>query len=301
MENVHQLRVFATLAQNLSFTRTAEALFLTQSAVSHQIARLERELAAELFVRHGRSVSLTPAGQALLRHVRQIFACLEEATTAVRKATRPELGRLRIGASLGACQYIIPETLREFRESFPGYGLTILPGDTPRVSERLVEGSIDLGIVIRTDKRATFRYDELFEDELGVLVNPLHPWAKAGAVNRRELADQDWILYSRSSTTFGLVERYLTKQQVPLGEFVEMGSLEATKELVKLGLGVSVTARWICLPEISTGALAWLPLPGARLKRSWCIMANAGKPASVAEQTFIGLCKAVGANLAGPG
>src|SRR4249919_1283822 len=119
MEDVHQLRVFAAVAENLSFTRAAEVLYLTQSAVSHQIARLERTLGVTLLDRQGRSVSLTPSGKVLVQHARRVFAALDDAATATKQASQSDAGRLRIGASSTACQHIIPEALREFRESFP--------------------------------------------------------------------------------------------------------------------------------------------------------------------------------------
>jgi DNA-binding transcriptional LysR family regulator len=297
MDDVHQLRVFRSVAENLSFTRTAEILFLTQSAVSHQIARLERELGTPLFLRQGRSVSLTHAGATLLKHTRHIFAALDEAEAAVRQTTRPDLGRLRVGASVNACQYIIPEALREFRESFPGYSLSITPGDTPAISELLADGAIDLALMLRTERRPTLRYHDLFTDELGFLVSPLHPWAKAGRADRKELASQHLVVYSRNSATFRMIERYFVRQQVPLRDWIELGSTEAIKELVKLGLGISITASWIARPELQSKSLAWLPLPNMRLKRTWCVASQASKDLSVAEQTFIGLCKAVAADL----
>src|SRR6476659_4047351 len=99
MEDVHQLKVFLAVAENLSFTRAAETLFLTQSAVSHQVAALERSLDTPLFDRRGRAVTVTPAGRVLADRARRVFAALDEAEFAVRSAAKPGLGRLRIGAS----------------------------------------------------------------------------------------------------------------------------------------------------------------------------------------------------------
>jgi DNA-binding transcriptional LysR family regulator len=298
MEDVHQLRVFMAVAENLSFTRAAQALFLTQSAVSHQVADLEKKLATPLFVRHGRSISLTPAGTVLTEQAARVFASLRDAETAVRTAARQDLGRLRVGASSTACQYIIPESLREFRECFPGYTMSIMPGDTPLVTEKLLDGSIDLGLLIRPDRKLKLSYHELMTDELGFLVSPLHPWARAGKVDRRGLPDQRMVLYSRASETFRLVEKYFLRSGAPLRDWTELGSMEAIKELVKLGLGVSIIAKWIALPEISQRSLVWLPLPGMKLKRVWCIASTGGRELSIAEQTFIGLCQTVAKDLA---
>jgi DNA-binding transcriptional LysR family regulator len=297
MEDVHQLRVFMAVAENLSFTRAAQTLFLTQSAVSHQVADLEQKLASPLFVRHGRTISLTPAGLVLVEQCRRVFGALHEAEVAVRQAARQDLGRLRVGASSTACQYIIPESLREFRECFPGHTLSIMPGDTPLVTERLLDGSIDLGLIIRPDRKVKLTYHELMTDELGFLVSPLHPWARTGKVDRRQLADQRMVLYSRNSETFRMVEKYFIRSGAPLRDWTELGSMEAIKELVKLGLGVSIIAKWIALPEISQRSLVWLPLPGMKLRRVWCIAAAGGRELTIAEQTFIGLCQTVARGL----
>jgi DNA-binding transcriptional LysR family regulator len=297
MIDVHQLRVFLAVAQNLGFTRAAERLGMTQSAVSHQIANLESAVGCALFTRQPRTVSLTDAGLVMAQHARKVIAALEEAQAAVRQVAKPNLGRLRIGASSSACQYIIPEALREFRECFPDYTLSITPGDTPLINELLLEGSLDLGVVIKYERQRKLVYHELFTDDLLFLVSPLHPWAKAGRVERSQMASQRMVLYSRGSTTFQILERYFAKMRVPLHDWIELGEMGAIKELVKLGLGVSVMAPWAARAEIAEKSLVVLPPPGGHLKRNWSIATPRGHTLSVAEQTFIGLCQSVSANL----
>jgi len=294
LEDVHQLRVFTAVAESLSFTRAAEVLFMTQSGVSHQIARLEKSIGARLFERESRTVSLTSAGRVLLDHARRVFIALEHAVTATRQASDPNSGTLRIGASITACRYIVPEALREFRESFPAYSLRIMPGDGPLVTQALLDGSLDLGILVRQQQkqaRSKLAHHELFEDELGFLVSPLHIWAHGGKVDRRELSQQRMILYNRQSTTFQLIEQYFVRARAELRDWIELGSVEAIKELVKLGLGVGVTGRWTARTEIEEGSLVWLPLPGKSIRRTWCIASTAGRTASLAEETFVDLCK----------
>jgi DNA-binding transcriptional LysR family regulator len=295
--DVHQLQVFLAVAEKLSFTRAAEGLFLTQSAVSHQIAKLERSAGCELLIRQGRTVTLTPAGREMAHQARRVLAALDEAGAAVRRVARPDQGRLRIGASSTACQYIIPEALREFRECFPGYSLSITPGDSPAMVERLLDETIDLALMIRPERQRKLAYHDLLEDELHFLVSPLHPWAKAGRVDRRQLGEQPMVLYGRHSATYRLVERYFLKMGVPLRDPIELPDVGAIKELVKLGLGVSVTAEWVARPEVADKSLVLLPPPLGRLRRNWCIATPAGRRLSVAEQTFVGLCQNVAAQL----
>jgi DNA-binding transcriptional LysR family regulator len=257
------------------------------------VARLEQAIGAKLFDRQARTVSLTRAGRTLRDHARRLFAAMEDAIAATREAADSDSGTLRIGASITACQYIVPEALREFRESFPGYVLRINPGDGPLVAQGLLDGSLDLGIVVRHQKQAKLTYHDLFTDTLGFIVSPLHRWAKAGKVDRRELSQQRMILYNRQSTTFRLVEQYFVRARAELRDWIELGSIEAIKELVKLGLGVSVAGPWTTRQETKDGSLVWLPLPGAPLRRVWSI-AHAGRTLSLAEQTFVGLCQSAG-------
>jgi DNA-binding transcriptional LysR family regulator len=297
MENVHQLRVFAAVAETLSFTRAAERLFLTQSAVSHQIAKLERELGVSLLERNGRSVALTVAGRTLLTEARRVFAQIETALEATRQAADNARGRIRIGASNTACQYILPEALREFRECFPAYTLSIVPADSPASIEHLTTDAIDLALIIRPDRARKLTLHHLLEDELKLIASPLHAWARTGRPDRRTLSTQRMILYSRGSATSRLVEQYFAKMQVSLQGWIELGDIGAIKELVKIGLGISVMAPWVAQQEIDRGSLVALPLPARPLKRRWAVATLANRRLSLAEETFIGLCQAVAAKI----
>jgi LysR family transcriptional regulator, low CO2-responsive transcriptional regulator len=298
MLDVQQLTVFMAVAEKLSFTRAAEGLFLTQSAVSHQIANLERRMGCELFTRQGRSVALTPAGHEMAFQARRVFAALGETEVAVRQAARPEQGRLRIGASTTACQFIIPEALREFRECFPEYSLSVVPGDSPAMVDAVLNDHVDLALLIKPERQRKLTFHDLFDDELQFLVSPLHPWAKAGGVDRRRLGEEPMVLYGRGSATYRLVENYMARLGTPLRNPIELPDIGAIKELVKLGLGVSVTAEWVARPEVAQKSLALLPVPVGKLRRKWCVATLAGRRLSVAEQTFLGLCQNVAGQLA---
>ena len=119
----------------------------------------------------------------------------------------------------------------------------------------------------------------------------LHPWAKAGRVERAEIPRQNYILYNKHSVTFRLIEDYFRREEMVLNTVIEVGSMEATKELVKLGIGVSILAPWIAQKEIEEGSLVALPLGRRKLQRRWGILHWRGKRLNLAEETFIGLCE----------
>lgn len=114
-------------------------------------------------------------------------------------------------------------------------------------------------------------------------------------MERAEIPREHHILYSRNSLTFQLIEDYFRREDMVLNTVIEVGSMEATKELVKLGLGVSILAPWISKQEIDEGSLVTLPLGRRKLTRRWGILQKRGRPRALAEEMFIGLCEAAAA------
>lgn len=295
--DTRQLRAFVSLAQTGSFTTTARQLHLSQSAISHSIKALEEEVQCRLLDRLGKSVTLTLAGEQLLGHAQRILAEMDEARQRLRDLGKWGQGRLRIGASPTSCQYLLPKVLREFKESFPHCLIQIEPGDTPRALELLHNQRIDLALGLEPRQLDSLEFRPLFKDELRFLVSPLHPWARAGRVDRSEISNQRFILYTRTSYMADLIEGYFRREALVLPTSIELGNMEAIKELVKLGLGVSILAPWVAQRELSEGSLHALPLGPRKLERSWGILLRKGQHLSLAQQTFLGLCTAVSDNL----
>jgi DNA-binding transcriptional LysR family regulator len=285
-----QLRAFRVLARIGSFTQTARELHLTQSGVSHSIKALETEIGCRLLDRLGKKVVLTQAGEQLLKHAEKILDEMQAARESLTQTGKWGRGRLRLGGTTTACQHILPAVLREFKESFPDHTISLEPGDTAALVQALLQQRIDLAIALAS-REAQLEFQPLFTDELHFVVGALHPWARAGHVDRAEIPRQNYILYHPPSTTHGLIEDFFRREAIALKAVIKVGSLEATKELVKLGMGVSILAPWIAKKEIAEGSLAALPLGRKKLQRRWGILSCRGKPFTLAEETFIGLCK----------
>jgi DNA-binding transcriptional LysR family regulator len=286
-----QVRAFSVLARTGSFTQTARELHLTQSAVSHSMKALERDIGCRLLDRLGKKVVLTQAGEQLLHHATKILQEMENARESLLHLGKWGRGRLRLGASTTACQHLIPPVLREFKESFPDHVITIEPGDTPELVASLLRHRIDLALSLEPDNEPQLEFHHLFTDELHFIVGALHPWAQAGRVERDDVPRQNYILYNKHSVTFRLIEAYFRQEEMVLNTVIELGSMDATKELVKLGLGVSILAPWIARKEIQEGSLVALPLGRRKLQRRWGIIHWRGKRLNLAEETFIGLCE----------
>jgi DNA-binding transcriptional LysR family regulator len=241
----------------------------------------------------GKKVLLTQAGETLLHHAEKILQEMSGARSALEQLGKWGRGRLRVGASTTACQYILPPVLREFKESFPQSLITIQPGDTRKAIELLHANRVDLAITLEPRGEEQLEFHPLFTDELVFLVGAMHSWAKEGHVSRVDMPKQNYVLYNKGSYTFRMIEEYFRQEDMVLNTVIEFGSMDAIKELVKLGLGVSILAPWIAQKELQEKSLVSLPLGRRKLKRNWGIIHWRNRRLTLAEETFLGVCKSV--------
>ncbi|GAB5562347.1 MAG: LysR family transcriptional regulator [Synoicihabitans sp.] len=284
-----QLLAFTTLARHNSFTAAAKELFLTQSAVSHAIKSLETELGVRVFDRVGKKAHLTLAGERLLEHADKILREMQDARSGIEELQSWGQSRLRVGASTTACQYLLPSVLREFKQSFPECVIRIEPSDSPVMGDSLRANEIDLALMLRPPTRDDIAFRPLFADTLEMYVAPTHPWARRHEISNEERGSETFILYNKSTYTHRMVSDYLQGSGVNLHNPIEMGSMEAAKELVKIGLGVGVFARWVVRKELAEGSLVARPLGREPLKREWGFGHLRGRELGLAEETFLGL------------
>lgn len=292
-----QLQAFAILARTGSFTVTAREIFLTQSAVSHSMKALENDAGCRLLDRVGKKVILTQAGEQLLKHAKVVLREMEVARDGIEQLGRWGCGRLRVGATATLCTSLLPAVLREFKESFPHSHIQVEPGDSRNLVTCLEEQRIDLALMLSDAADTRFDRVPLFSDELTFVTDPLHPWAKMGMPLRTEIAGQNLIIYRKSSQTFRMVDAYFRAEDIVLNTVMELGSMEAIKELVKLGLGVSIVAPWVVQRELEERSLVALPLGRRRLRRDWAVTYWRGRRLTLAEETFVGLCRSAVENL----
>jgi LysR family transcriptional regulator, low CO2-responsive transcriptional regulator len=288
-----QLRAFFSLAKHGSFTVAARELCLTQSAVSHSMRALEEDLGCRLFDRMGKKVLLTLTGEQLLPHAEKILKQMAQARAEITKLSQWGQSRLRICASTTACHYILPEVLREFQRSFPKVQIAIEPGDTIQAVELLEGKAIDCAICLQPEREEPFAFRPLFSDELLFLVGAEHPWAKTGHVERSEIPEQNYVLYNKGTYTFNLIERYFRAEDIALNTVIELRSMEAIKELVKLGIGISILAPWVVEKELSEGSLSAFPLGKRKLKRQWGVLHWRNPNLPLAQTQFIEICARV--------
>jgi DNA-binding transcriptional LysR family regulator len=240
----------------------------------------------------GKKAVLTPSGEQLLHHAERILREMQTARESLERLGNWGKGRLRLSASTTACQYIIPPVLREFKNTFPEHIVTIEASDTPGAVDSLLQGRVDLALSLESGSEPQLHFQPLFTDELFFVVGAEHPWASVPHIPRAEIPKQSFIYYNKNSVTFRLVENYFRREDMVLNSVIEVGSMEATKELAKLGLGVGIMARWAARKEIEDGSLIAVPLGRKALRRHWGILHWRSKRLTLAEERFVALCKA---------
>lgn len=286
-----QLRTFVSLARTGSFTATAKEVFITQSAVSHSMKALESDLDCRLLNRVGKKTTLTLEGEHLLQHATKILFDMNAARNTIEKLGKWGETRLRVGATLSACQHLLPGVLRQFKKSHPKCHVSLETGDSLALAEAVREQRIDLAVTLAMHRESALEFTPLFQDELMFIVDPKHPWVEAGGVARPEIPRQHFILYSRANQTFRAVENYFREEGVALSAAMELGSIETIKELVKIGMGISVLATWIAREELKEGSLVALPLGRRKLRREWGVLYWKERSLSLPETEFMKLCR----------
>lgn len=285
------LRIFCAVAGRGSVAAAAQEVNLTPSALSHALRGLETEVGCRLFDRKGKRMLLNPAGEELLARVMQPMSEIEAAADAVRNLGKWGRTRLRVGAAATICQTLLPPVIAELKKLHPGVLFQLESGDMTELLEGLRERRIDLAVGVDPDPRRGMELRPLFEDEMLLVFAADHPWAKGGPVSRDDLKSQPLILYQRRSLTSGAVDEYFNQLGVSPTVTMEIGSITAIKEMVRLGLGVSMLAPWAAVRELVRGQLKMRPFGARALKRKWVLAHLASHKPGLVEESFFKLCR----------
>lgn len=274
---VHQLKIFHTVAQRLSYTKAAEALYLSQPAVAQQIRALEHLLGVELFARSGRGIILTPAGQEFLRHTEHLLALLAETTPVVEEIHTLKRGSVLVGASISAGTYYVPPLLGLFHTRYPSIHVTLLVANRRSIEERLLAREIDLAVLSLVEQQERFTTEQLMPYELVVVAPPFHPLADQTGLTLRDLQQETFLLREQESATRLVTQQRFAQAEIPQPPTMELGSIEAIKAGVMAELGIAVLPREAVVLEINSGDLILLDVQGFPLQRYWSLVSVKGR------------------------
>ena len=258
-----RLRVFYTVARNLSFTKAADVLFMTQPAVTFQVKQLEEHFNARLFERSPGRISLTPAGKLVLSYAEKILALSEEMETRVGELTGTISGPLLIGASTTIAEFMLPQILGEFKARHPQVHAHLSVANSETIENRVADSSLDLGLIESPSHRPTLYTEVCCDDELVTICSPAHQLAKRSSVAAREVAEFPFVSREEGSGTRQFVDQYFRQCAVALEDIevvMELGSPEAIKGVVATGMAVSIVSRATIAKELKLALLVAVPL-----------------------------------------
>jgi LysR family transcriptional regulator for metE and metH len=265
---VRHLKLIMAVAEEGGVTRAGNRLHLTQSALSHQLKDAEERLGTPLFLRVNKKMVLTPAGERLLDSARRVLPELARVVDDVRRIASERQGVLRISTECYTCYHWLPGLLTVFGEKFPRIEVQIVVEATRRPVTALLEGKLDLAIVMSETRDRRLAFTPLFRDELVVLVKPDHALASRPFVRAEDFAGEVYLTHFpvQESSVF---QKVLGPAGVSPRRISQVQLTEAIIEMTKAGLGISVLARWAAAEAIKTGALRALPLTARGFYREW--------------------------------
>jgi LysR family transcriptional regulator for metE and metH len=266
---VRHLALVTEIAGTGSVTRAAERLHLTQSALSHQLRELESRLALSLFLRLGRRMVLTPAGERVLASAQRVLDDLVRAEDDLRSMSAPGHGVLRLCTQCNTGYHWLPPLLEAFHRTYPAVDVQIVVSATDRPVEALLEGQIDLAFITDQSDDARLVIRPVFKDELVAVVPPSHPFARRAFIDPAELGGTHLLLYNLDRRDSDIYRYVLRPAGVEPARVSRVPLTEAILELIKAGQGIGVMARWAIEPALRSGAVRAVRIGRRGVFRDW--------------------------------
>ena len=286
--NFHQLYIFHAVATHHSFSRAAEALDITQPAVSIQIQELEKSLGITLFHRRSKGLRVTDVGETVLAYAQQIFALSERLAESVQETKDLKTGHLTLGASTTPGEYVLPQAVGQFRQAHPGIRVELTIANTRTIIQRILNRDMDLGMV---GERPQEHSDELelidyLEDEIVLVASPAQSIAQTRSLDPLMVIEEGLIAREEGSATREAAERHFLSLGVTPKIALELGSNQAVKQAAAAGGGVGIISRLGVVAELKAGMLAVLDVAGWECRRPLTLIYPKHRYMSPAQRAF---------------
>ena len=250
MINLNQLRVFYHVARNLSFTKAARELFITQPAVTAQVKLFEDWCDLKFFKKKGRGIILTAEGEALYAHARKIFEYEKDVENAIDDMRHLKKGILRIGTTKTYARFLMPFIMQHFHDKYPQISIHLNEGSSLEMINSLIELKNDIGIITKVIDHPDVEFTPFSEEELIPIFKPDHPFASKPFVTVEQLAKEPIIMRERGSGTRKYVNALFERHHCTPNILMETVHSEFIKQLVARETGISILVREAVLREL---------------------------------------------------
>ena len=281
-----RLKVFYTVANRLSFTKASNELFITQPAVSKHIQELEEYYKIKLFNRNGSKITLTVAGEVLLKYTKNIFEVYRDIDFDMSTLINQRSGLLRLGASTTISQYIIPPLLARFHQKLQDIKVSLLNGNTEQIENALLKQEIEIGIVEGQSKNKSIKYTEFLKDELVLVCKSSNPLIGRDEVTQEDLKKMRFLMREQGSGTLEVIEFALKPFNIKVSELqmeMQLGSTESIKSYLMNSDCVAFISIHAIQKELQNNELGILDIADLTIERFFYIITLQGKTDSLSD------------------
>ena len=275
-----RLKVFYTVANRLSFTKAATELFITQPAISKHIQELEEQYKIKLFDRNGSKISLTNAGEVLLKHTNNIFEIYREIDFDMSSLINEHTGLLRIGASTTISQYILPPLLARFHQKMENIKVNLLNGNTEQIENALLNKEIEIGIVEGQSKKKSIKYTQFLKDELVLVCKSSHALVNKDEFTAADLKKMNFLVREQGSGTLEVIGYALKSLELKFSDLnieMQLGSTESIKSYLLNSDCVAFMSIHAIEKELKNNELTILDVKNLSIERYFYIISLQGK------------------------
>lgn len=279
--------VFLSVAEHLSFSKAAEALHISQPAVSRHIKELEQRYDASLFERKGNRIYLTGAGEKVYHAFREIAQHYRNLDFEMGELHNAQAGEIRVGASSTIAQYVIPRVMASFHKRYPHIRLHLMNGNSFEMEQLLLDNRIDLALVENLSSQAGIRYRDFLHDELIVVTGKSSLYAERATIEKEDLLQIPLILREEGSGTLEVIRQYFAQQKIlfeDLNTPIHLGSTESIKNFLLDFNGLAIVSEKAVRNELYLKTLVKLQVTGITFPRTFRIAHKIGHKSRQAEQ-----------------
>ncbi|WP_249871340.1 LysR substrate-binding domain-containing protein [Oceanobacillus saliphilus] len=285
------LVVFKEVAARKSFSRAAEALHMSQPAVSQYIAALEKELGTRLLERSNMFVELNKAGKIVYQYTLEILRNYEQMQILVSDLKNEPRGELKIGASYTIGEYVLPRLLAELQETYPQIVPEVSIGNTEEIGSKLLNHEIDIGLIEGNYSHQQMSVEQFATDKMYIIVGNRTSFITEEQFSIGDLEKETWIIREEGSGTRKVVEEFFQKHHLSPERILTFGSTQTIKEGVEAGLGISLLSDLTFAKEIQLNRIRKLSVDDTPIQRKFSIIKNHYEFHPKALQVFENLVK----------
>lgn len=265
--DLRQLEIIRAIAETGSFTAAGHKLHVSQSAISRQILLLEDELKTPVFLRIGRRIRITPAGESLLQLSHRVFQDLTDTVATISDSQETLRGTVRILGGMTVCLYVFPTLLSELTRQHPGIDVKIMNDSAERSIQHLRAGTGDVALLTLPVRDADMVTVPVLQEELLVVTSAKHPLTKKRKVNAQDLSTQPFVLFESGSNTRRVVDEFFASSGIEPRIVMETENVEILKALVRHGLGITIVSYQSVARDVASGHLYCARIDGRPLIR----------------------------------